>query len=386
MDCNYQYIDTDSELVKISNQLRSSTFLSVDTEFIRERTYYPQLCLIQIANEDLVACIDPIAIKNLDPLRDLLLTPDILKVFHAAHQDMEIFYHLWGELPKPVYDSQIAATLLGFGESIGYASLVKQVLGMDVDKSHTRTDWSRRPLSPEQLQYAADDVRHLATLYPLQKSRLETLGRLEWLSRDFINLSDPIRYAPDPENMWRKVKGVNKLKRRQLAVLQALAAWREEQAMKLDRPRRRIVSDEVLVDLARLQPGTLSDFSQHRGIPAVIVKTYGEVLLDIIKAGQKRPESSWPSLPSKPSLTPDQEAISDALAALVKLISAQTQISSASLATHKELESLVRGDRNLNVLQGWREQYVGKRLLDFLEGESSLSVDKGKLDLNSLKK
>jgi len=375
----FLYIDTDKALIEICRQLEESEFLALDTEFIRERTYFSQLCLIQIANENTVACLDPLAINDLSPLRDLLFSKKITKVIHATHQDMEIFLKLWGALPEPVYDTQIAATLLGMGESIGYASLVKKMLAVDLDKSHTRTDWSRRPLSPKQLEYAADDVRYLAQLYPLQKQELQSLGRLEWLKDDFSALCRPERYQTKPDDAWRKVKGIKKLKRKQLAVLQPLAAWREQQAVKQDKPRRRVVSDEALIDLSRLQPGSVSELSGFRSINGKTLKSNGESLIGLVKSALTLAPEKWPELPTKHPLTADEDALVDALAALLKLISADVRITASSIAARKDLENLVRGGRELDVLKGWRYQHAGQQLLDFLDGNLSLHTRDGKL-------
>jgi len=378
----FLYIDTDKALTETCRQLGESEFLALDTEFIRERTYFSQLCLIQIANENTVACLDPLAINDLSPLRDLLFSKTTTKVMHATHQDMEIFFKLWGALPEPVYDTQIAATLLGMGESIGYASLVKKMLAVDLDKSHTRTDWSQRPLSPKQLEYAADDVRYLAQLYPLQKQKLQSLGRLEWLNDDFLALCLPDRYQTKPDDAWRKVKGIKKLKRKQLAVLQPLAAWREQEAVKQDKPRRRIVSDEALVDLSRLQPNSVSELSGYRSINGKTLKSNGESLIGLVKSALTLAPEKWPELPTRHSLTADEDALVDALAALLKLISADVEITASSIATRKDLENLVRGGRELDVLKGWRYRHAGQQLLDFLDGNLSLHARNGKLRIS----
>ncbi|GMR18861.1 MAG: ribonuclease D [Gammaproteobacteria bacterium] len=378
----FLYIDTDNTLIETCQQLGESEFLALDTEFIRERTYFSQLCLIQIADENTVACIDPLAISNLSPLRDLLFSKKITKVMHATHQDMEIFFKLWGALPEPVYDTQIAATLLGMGESIGYASLVKKMLAVDLDKSHTRTDWSQRPLSPKQLEYAADDVRYLAQLYPVQKQKLQSLGRLEWLKDDFSALCLPDRYQTKPDDAWRKVKGIKKLKRKQLAVLQQLAAWREQQAVKRDKPRRRVVSDEALVDLSRLQPNRVSELSGFRSINEKTLRSNGESLIGLVKSALALAPEKWPELPTRHPLTADEDALVDALAALLKLISADVRITASSIAARKDLENLVRGGRELDVLKGWRYQHAGQQLLDFLDGNLSLHTRDGKLRMS----
>lgn len=373
------FVDSNDELDKLCKQLQASNFLALDTEFIRERTYYSKLCLIQIADENIVACIDPLVITDLEPLRQLLFNTSTTKVFHASHQDMEIFYKLWGQLPTLIYDSQIAATLLGMGESIGYASLIKRVLDVDIDKAHSRTDWGKRPLSTEQINYAADDVRYLAQLYPIQKKQLQELGRLQWLDEDFSSLSRIDRYHVDPDTVWRKVKGIKKLKRGQLVILQSLAAWREQEAIKQDRPRRRVLSDEALVDLSRLMPDSPEKLASYRGISPGAQKSFGKALISVISSARQQPKDSWPELSSRQPLSNLQEAQIDAVSALLRLVADQCHITASSLATRKDLEQLVRGDRDLALLHGWRYQHAGQQLVAFLDGDISLYNDHGKL-------
>ncbi|HIP53069.1 MAG TPA: ribonuclease D, partial [Chromatiales bacterium] len=205
------YIDTQEGLTALCAELGDSRWLAVDTEFLRERTYYPQLCLVQVASEEIAACIDPLTIDDLSPLRDLLLNPDTLKVFHAARQDLEILFQLWEAVPAPVFDTQIAATLLGLGDQTGYANVVEQVLKVTLAKEHSRTDWTRRPLLEEQRRYALDDVIYLGRLYQEMHARLENLGRTHWLREDFNALVDPALYRIQPESMWQRIRGRQRL-------------------------------------------------------------------------------------------------------------------------------------------------------------------------------
>ena len=375
------YIDTADALARFCARLKTGPFIAVDTEFIRERTYYPQFCLLQAANEEVVACIDPLAIDDLGPFLDLAFDPGITKVFHAGQQDMEIFYHLYNRLPEPVFDTQIAAGLLGYGEGVGYMALVKQMLGVDLAKSHSRTDWTRRPLAPKQLEYAAADVRYLARLYPLQRRRLEELGRLDWLRTDFEALSNIENYTPHAEQSWQRVKGVQKLSGIELAILKELAAWREEQAVQQDKPRRRILADEILIDIARLKPGGISELSSHRGLHSPLVKRYGAELIERVRRGRALPRDQWPQLPRKKSLAPEQQALLDVLSAIVKLTAAENQITASILCTRKDLERLIRGEAADHVFGGWRLELVGRRLEAFLKGGRHLCQDQGRLVL-----
>ncbi len=260
-----RYIDTSAALRELCGQLRGNPWLTLDTEFLREKTYYPRLCLLQVATPELVACIDPLALEDLSPLLDVIYDDSITKVMHAARQDMEIFFHLRHTLPSPVFDTQIAALLLGYPDQIGYGNLVKETLGIELEKLHTRTDWSRRPLSDEQIRYAADDVFHLAQVYRHLVGKLTELGRLDWLSDDFARLTQVDLYRNDPAQAWLKVRGGNRLRGAGLAVLQALAQWRETLARDQDRPRGWLLRDDELVEIARHLPGTLDGARRHPG-------------------------------------------------------------------------------------------------------------------------
>lgn len=368
------FVTSHHDLVQLCAQLEGSPFIAVDTEFVRERTYYPQLALIQVANSAVIACIDPLAIDDLTPLKKLLADTRTTKVFHAASQDMEVFYHLFGELPAPLYDTQIAATLQGLGDQIGYAALVQEMLGVELDKSHSRTDWLQRPLSDSQISYAEDDVRYLAQLYPMQRQQLLELGRLEWLDDDFNLMGDPCRYRPNPASAWLRIKGLNKLRGVQLAVLERLGVWREERAMEKDQPRRRIAADETLLDIAKLRPKSLQALAKLRDMPESLVNKQGEELLQCVRDAEALPKEAWPKLNLPERLNSEQEALVDALQAIMKLSAQQYQINITTLTSRKELEELVRGERELPVLQGWRLHHGGALLLEFLEGKSQLQA------------
>lgn len=376
-----RFVDQTAALEQLCSELAQSEFVTVDTEFVREQTYFPRLALIQIANDRLIACIDPLAIDDLAPLKALFANPAVTKVFHAADQDMEIFYLLFGELPHPIFDTQVAATVLGQGDQIGYAALVKEVLGVELDKSHSRTDWLQRPLEAKQLRYAEDDVRYLAQLYPLQRDALAKQGRSDWLEEDFAALIDPTRYQADPENAWRRIKGTNKLRGIQLAVLKQLCAWREHRAIEKDKPRRWIAADHILLDIARLRPKDMKSLEKIRGIPANLVQHSGQRLLTCVREGEALPKEQWPSLARPKRLNEAEDALVDALSAIVKLCAAEYQITPATLAGRKALEALVRGERELPILQGWRRRHGGQQLLAFLEGECRMQVQRQGLTL-----
>ena len=371
-----RFVDQPADLMQLCQDLSESEFFTVDTEFVREQTYYPQLALIQVANEHLIACIDPLALDDLSPIKTLFNNPAVTKVFHAADQDLEIFYLLFGALPAPLFDTQVAATILGQGEQVGYANLVKEILNVDLDKSHSRTDWLQRPLDPKQIQYAEDDVRYLTQIYPIQQATLAQQGRTDWLKDDFASMTDPTRYQINPQDSWCRVKGNNRLKGVQLAVLQKLCVWREQLAMKKNKPRRWIIADHILLDIARLRPKDVKALEKIRAIPTNLVQRHGETLLQCIQEALALPKEQWPKLVRPKRLTSTQDALVDALSALVKLNADQFKISPTTLSNRKELERLVLGERKLDILRGWRLHHGGETLLAFLEGQYSLRVNK----------
>jgi ribonuclease D len=375
------YIDTPRALIAYCEQARSSPWIAVDTEFIRERTYYPRLCLIQIADEQQVACIDPLALPDLEPLWSLLYDPAITKVLHSASQDLEIFYHQRGAVPGPVFDTQIAAALLGHGEQVGYATLVGALLGMELDKSQTRTDWSRRPLDAAQLAYAADDVRFLRPVYERQLAELNRLGRLGWLEDDLGDLCDSERYRAHPREMWQRIRGHHQLRAGQLAVLRTLADWREEQAMAADKPRKWIVGDDALLELARHMPNDLNGLQRIRSLETHTVKRHGETLLALIRQARGEPRDAWPTLPVQGRISAEQEALLDALMAVVRLRGAQQGVSPQALASRKDLEQWLTSDQDIPLLHGWRAALAGRQVQALRRGEVSLAVQRGMLCL-----
>ncbi len=379
---NTLFIDTEAGLSKLCEQLRGKPVLALDTEFLREKTYHAQLCLIQVAAEGVIACVDPLAI-NIDPLLDTIYDPQVVKVMHSARQDLEILFDLRGKLPQPLFDSQVAATLMGFGEQIGYANLVQQMLGVELDKMHTRTDWSQRPLDDDQLHYAADDVRYLFTVYHQQVEILHSKGRTDWLQEDFNQLTNPDTYAPPPESLWKRVRGTQRLKPAQLAVLRGLAIWREERAQKTNRPRRWILKDEVMIDIARRGPEKLSDLEKIRGLESKILNQHGETLLKVVADEKASNPEAWPTRTNSKRLTPTQDTLVDLLMAVVRMRGVENEVSPALLANRKALESLVAGEIDIPVVHGWRAELVGHDLQAVLLGKKNLCVEAGKMCLVS---
>lgn len=373
------YIDTPEQLAALCEQLRCHDWLTLDTEFLREKTYRPRLCLLQVANPEVIACIDPLALDDLSPLLEVLYDASITKVLHAAHQDLEIFFEMRGTLPAPVFDTQIAATLLGHGDQIGYGNLVKAELDIELDKAHTRTDWCHRPLDDAQLDYAADDVRHLREIYLRQRRQLAERGREQWLQPDFDELVDPARYANPPEEAWLRVKGTNRLRGVQLAVLQSLAAWREQQAQQSDRPRRWILKDEVLLDLAKQMPADEARLRRIRGLEEGTIQRHGASLLQRITEAKQLPKEQWPTLQEGQRLPAEQEPLLDLLMALLRERCQQQAITPSAVAGRRELERLVLGESDIPLLHGWRAAIAGEALQALLRGELVLRVDNRRL-------
>ena len=382
MSADYLYIDDPAGLADLCAKLAGKPWLAVDTEFMRERTYYPELCLVQVATDELVACIDPLALKDLKPLLAVLLDPRTVKVLHAARQDLEIFFHMAGKVPAPVFDTQVAGRFLGLPEQAGYGAAVQSLLGITLDKSHARTDWARRPISPAALDYAADDVRHLRTLYHKIVEELAARDRTAWAEPELKALTEEKLYRPDPEGAWHRVRGVQRLKPKIVSLVRPLAAWRERTAMSENRPRQWILKDEALMDLAKQLPGNLSALAAVRGVGESLAKRHGAELLKIIKEGGdgEAPERS----PRETPLKPDQDALVDALYAILRLKAAKADVSAVSIASRAELERLVRGERELPLLHDWRLEMAGRELLEFLEGRHALSAAEGRLRLTPL--
>jgi ribonuclease D len=374
-----QYIDSAQALQAFCSRLAGVDWIALDTEFLREKTYYPKLCLLQIATPEVVACIDPLALDDLNPLLELIFDPAITKVMHAARQDMEIFFHLRGAAPGPVFDTQIAALLLGYPDQIGYGNLVREMLGVNLDKLHTRADWSLRPLTRDQLHYAADDVIYLVEVYRQLQHKLQQLGRLDWLAEDFAQLSRAELYQTRPEQAWLKVKGSNRLKGASLSVLQALASWREEQAIRRDLPRGWILRDDALLEIARHKPATAEALGKLRGLGDRLLDKFGEQLVAlVVNAAGVKPQA-FPGSEERVRLTPAQDALVDVMMALVRLGGARHALNPAMLASRKDLEKLALGAADADVLHGWRRKLVGEQLQALLAGELDLAVRDGQL-------
>lgn len=349
-------------LADLCNALAGSDWLAVDTEFLRERTYRARLCLVQIASRETVACIDPLAIDRLEPLTRLLHATSIVKVLHAARQDLEVFHDLDGRVPMPVFDTQIAAAYLGHDDQIGYAALVQAVTGTVLAKTETRTDWSKRPLSAAQLEYAANDVRHLRTVYEALAAELEARGRLAWVRDDCARLTNIELYAADPDEAWRRLRGGADLPAAAQQVLRALAVWRERTAQERDRPRAWIVRDDVLFELARRLPATQQALAAVPGLEEKAIQRHGGAILAAIDAGRRaEPLAVWER---QAPLDRTQNEQVRRLLGHMRQLAAGHGLAPAVLATRRDMEKLVRGADPQRVFPGWRGELLGPLLAE----------------------
>lgn len=383
-DYEILYVDTSEKLIQLCEKIKNAPLLILDTEFIREKTYRAKLCLIQIATGDIVACVDPIALSDITPLMDIIYDESKLKIFHAARQDYELFFDLNNKLPQPLFDSQLAASLLGYGEQVGYGSLVEKILNVQLDKAHTRTDWSKRPLSQEQIHYASDDVFYLRQLYPLLKEQLTTLGRESWLEEEFKALYEPALFVTHPEDAWKRVKGVNRLRPRQLAAAKNIAHWREEVAIQKDKPRRWILADDILIAAAQLLPKNISQLESIRNIKQTIIENSGKAIIKCVQNALDLDESLLPLTEKPKRLSADQEIIADLIMTQIKLVANEKNISSANIANRKAVEKIILGDTDIPLLKGWRYHLAGEKILELLAGKYSLHIENNKVSLKEM--
>lgn len=379
----FEYIDTSEKLTELLTRLEHAPWITLDTEFIREKTYYPRLCLIQIASKDVLACIDPLQITDLSAFFAWLNQPTRLKVLHAAWQDLEILYYLGnGTVPAPIFDTQIAAAVLGMGDQLGYGRLVENLLGVTLDKSQSRTDWSRRPLTRAQLEYAIDDVRYLRDVYQLLHAQLEQLGRLKWLDKSFQKLADPQTYTVDPYQSWERVKGLQVLKPHQLALLRELAAWREQRALHKDIPRRWVLSDEILLDMARMQPDTAMAMRNIRGLANELIERHSAEWLACLAKGKAVPKAEYPQLPRRRKLDANMSVVADVLMALLNLVANEHGISAQMIATRPQIEKMLEEGRT-SLADDWRGTLVNDVFAQLLSGKLSIRVQQQRIRLES---
>lgn len=371
-----------SELENLCHHLATADFVTVDTEFLREQTFWPQLCLIQLAGPDVEAIIDPMqGDLDLASFYVLMANPKVVKVFHAARQDIEIiFTKTNGIMPHPVFDTQVAAMVCGFGESISYVNLVKRITGADIDKSSRFTDWSRRPLSEKQLVYALGDVTHLRDVYRALKDEIDQAGRSEWLYEEMQILTDAATYDTNPENAWQRLKLRVKGKK-SLAVLIELAAWRERMAQAQDVPRGRILRDEALYDIANQLPATPEALGQLRTLSDGFSRSQrARDIIDAVKAGLSRDTKSLPRVERGEPLSAEANATLELLKVLLKAAAAEHRVAPRLIADSEDLERLANeGEPDIPALKGWRRELFGRDALKLKRGELALTLHQGEV-------
>ena len=385
----HDLITTTDALTDLCSRLAKADFVTVDTEFMRENTYWPELCLVQIADSNEAAAIDPLAPGiDLAPLLDLLCeNEDVLKVFHAGGQDVEIVYNLTGKTPHPIFDTQIATMAISQSEQIGYANLVESWLGFTVDKGARFTDWGRRPLDKRQIDYAIADVTHLATVFPRMVEKLKKTGRGAWLDEEMERLADPSSFAFPPEDAWKRLK----LPSRNPAVLgrlKALAGWRETEARSKNLPRGRIIKDDTLNEIVLHPPKTQDDLGRVRGLSAGWrANDIGGRLMAALEAARPLDQDEMPDRePRRPGLTKDAALVGDLLKLLLKIRAKESGVAARLIARSDDLEALAAGVRkNLKILSGWRYEQFGKDALDLVEGRLAFAIEDGKLKMSRIR-
>lgn len=360
-------------------KVSASSYVTVDTEFMRDKTYYPQLCLVQVAGEDDAAVIDALAPGlDLAPLLALMDNPAILKVFHAARQDLEIFHNLTGRVPAPLFDTQVAAMVCGFGEQVSYENLAAQLARARIDKSVRFTDWAQRPLSAKQISYALSDVTHLRPAYEALARKLGQSGRAGWLAEEMAILMDPATYRVDPEEVWRRMKPRG-AKPRFLAILKEVCAWREREAQRRDTPRNRVVRDETILDVAAHAPESLEDLARMRGINRGFAEgRLGQEMMEAVQRGLATPPDKAPALPESPDLPPGLGPVVELLKVLLKMKCEENGVAQKLVATTADLERIAADDvADVPALQGWRREVFGEAALDLKSGRLGFTL-KGK--------
>ncbi|WP_417457016.1 ribonuclease D [Kordiimonas sp.] len=375
-----------NDLITLCQRLEQADFITVDTEFLRDNTYYPKLCLIQVADDEGAHAIDPLA-EGLDlkPLLDLFANEKVLKVLHACRQDMEIFYLLMNDLPKPVFDTQVAAMVCGFGDSVGYETLVTKITKAQLDKSARYTDWSKRPLSDTQLNYALGDVTYLRTIYRRLSTELKATGREAWVDEEMAVLRDTNLYWIAPEDAWQRLK-VRTNKPRFLGLLKELAAWRERQAQERDLPRNRVAKDETLFEIAAHPPRDEAALDRIRGIPKGFSRSRaGKSLLEALEAGMNIPDKELPHIErAKPR--PATPPMADLLKVLLKIKSQQAKVAARMVASSQEIEAWAAEPETTDIkaMHGWRYEIFGADAVKLMEGDLGLTARDGDIDVVEL--
>ena len=379
-----QPVTSTDTLAQLCRRLARHPFVSIDTEFLRERTYYPILCLVQVASPEEAMAIDPMAAGlSLDPLYDLMADPKVLKVFHAARQDIEIFVHKTGLVPAPIFDTQVAAMVCGFGDSVSYETLVAKLTGERLDKSSRFSDWSHRPLTERQLAYALSDVVPLCRIYQVLEERLQVTARRSWLADEWASLTDVSTYRPDPDNAWRRLKPKT-AKPKVLAILAELAAWREIEAQRRDVPRQRILKDEALLDIAHQGPRTLVELARVRLVPQGFAEAkLGAEVLAAVERGRHRPPPRLDE-DGRPEPPLGRMPLVELLKVLLKLQCERYEVAQKLVASASDIEALAADGIDVPALHGWRREVFGEAALKLKAGRLALAGGNGRIELIEL--
>ncbi|MCB9961280.1 MAG: ribonuclease D [Hyphomonas sp.] len=377
-------ITEQSALEDFCGKLAESDFICVDTEFHRETTYWPELCLVQASAPGVEGLIDPLA-EDLDigPFLKLIETDNRLKVFHAARQDIEIFNRLIGHPPGPVFDTQVAAMALGYGDSISYDNLVQRVLRRQIDKSSQFTDWMRRPLSQKQLVYALGDVTHLRDAFLIMREKLEASGRMAWVREEMADLEDPAKYDTDPANAWLRLK-LRTPKRDYAAIVVAVAAWRESLAQELDKPRRRILKDDAIQEIASQKPKTENEYNQLRAVPNGFIRSrHGQGLMDAVRAAMDDPDAYVPELGPRQQNAQIPAGAPELLKVLLKHVSDENDVVPRLIANSADIDRIARGETSEDIpaMHGWRYDIFGRKARALLSGKLAVSFEGGQVRL-----
>ena len=373
------YISDATELSAFCERAAGTKVLAVDTEFLREKTFYPKLCLIQVATSDESAAVDPILIDDLSSLVALLEDDGITKVFHACTQDLEVIQHALGCVPRPIFDTQVAAAFLGYRQQIGYGALVESCCGVRLPKAESLTDWSRRPLDPEQLKYAEDDVVYLPDIYGRMMDELVERDRLSWAMPEMEAISDPSRFTHAPETAYTHLKRVGSLTRRQLAVAREVAAWRDEVAARRDVPRKWVVSDEVLIESCKRLPRTVDRLRRIRGTEQLGERD-ARGLVDAVARGISCDPADYPQARRRERPSVELESVVDLMYAMLRIISEDSGVAAQLIATREDLLDLALGKGDARLLDSWRHELAGRRLEALLRGETGLTVRDGRVE------
>ncbi|HEY8594338.1 MAG TPA: ribonuclease D [Devosiaceae bacterium] len=374
-----QIITATTDLAEFCGRASGHEFVTVDTEFLRETTYWPKLCLIQAATLDEAVLIDPLANGlDLDPFAKLLADDTTLKVFHAARQDIEIFVKLTGRVPHPIFDTQIAASVCGYGDSASYDSLVRAIVGVQIDKSSRFTDWSARPLSAKQMDYALADVTHLRDVYAALRKQIATNRRADWVADEMATLESVDTYITKPEDAHKRLK-MKVTRARDLAALHALAAWREQRAQTLDQPRGRVLKDDAIQELALQRPLTPDAFEKLRAVPRGFGRSSAAAeIIEILRQVEDLPKSRLPELPPRHRGPSPKGAVGDLLRVLLKAVAEQHGVAARIIATSDDIDAIVLDDEaDVPALKGWRGKLFGQKALAIKHGRIALAATDG---------